>query len=86
MKRIVETDEPSPLEQLLGEKILVFCLNYIYTGTLYSVNDHTIVLNKPSIVYETGGFADGGYKHAESLHCATWNISISAIESFGKSK
>ena len=74
------------MESLLGEDVLIFCLNYIYTGRLDAVNDITITLKNPRIVYETGAFSEKAYKDAQPLHCDTWNISISAIESFGRSK
>lgn len=86
MKRIIETDEASTLEQLLGENVLIFCLNYIYTGKLIGVNAQSVVLEEPSIVYETGPYNQAGYRDAQRLHVQTWNVSISAIESFGKSK
>lgn len=86
MKRIVETSEASAMEQLLGEKVLLFCLNYIYTGKLVAVNDSTVTLAEPKIVYETGAFSDSGYKDAQTMHVAEWNVSLTAIESFGKGK
>ncbi|MFZ1007821.1 MAG: hypothetical protein WAN65_13345 [Candidatus Sulfotelmatobacter sp.] len=86
VKRIIETSEASAIESLLDEQVLLFCLNYIYTGKLVAVNDTTATLADPSIVYETGSFKDSGYKDAQKLHVSEWNIALSAIESFGKSK
>ena len=86
MKRIIETTEASAMEQLLGETVLLFCLNYIYTGKLIAVNESTVTLSEPRIVYETGPFTDSKYKDAQSLCVPEWNVSIGAIESFGKSK
>ena len=84
-KLVVETNETA-LESLLGEKITLFCVNYIYTGTLIGVNAQAILLENPSIVYETGSFKDKGYKNVQSLEVKEFFISIGAIESFGKLK
>ena len=86
MKRIIESSEVHGLEALLGEKVLIFCLNYIYTGILVGVNSTFIELKDPAIVYETGPFTDKGYKDAQPLHTSTWNVQIGVIESFGVSK
>ena len=54
MKKLIEQVEGEGLESLLGEKIIVWCLNYIYHGTLEGVNDTDILLTGASVVYETG--------------------------------
>ena len=86
MKRIIETTEANAFESLLGEDVLIFCLNYIYTGKLVAVNETTLSLSSPKIVYETGSFSEKEYKDAQPLQCDTWHILLSSIESFGKSK
>lgn len=86
MKRIIEAAEASALESLLGEQVLIFCVNYIYTGKLTAVNKTSLTLEKPKIVYETGAYSDTGYCDAQALHCSEWHVQLSAIESFGRSK
>lgn len=86
MKRIIETEEPSGLESLLGEKVLLLCANYFYTGTLKGVNKTCIELENPAIVYETGKWSDKNYLDAQPMHTKTFFVSLAAIEAFGASK
>ena len=67
---------------LIGLVVTVFCANYIYTGELEGVNDECILLKNPSIVYETGAFAESKWKDAQRLPNSLY-IQKSAIESFG---
>ena len=82
MKRIIETDETSGFEALLGEKVTLFCLNYIYTGTLAGVNNDHVLLSSPKLVYETGSFDEKEWKNAQALP-HEWRVQISAVESWG---
>lgn len=84
MKRIVETQETG-LESLLGERVTLFCLNYIYTGKLAKVNTTCVLLEDPAIVYETGPFTDKQWKDAQSLPDSLY-VQVSAVESFGRVK
>lgn len=88
MKKLVEVQEVANegLVSLLGEKITLFCLNYIYTGKLVGVNDTCILLEDPAIVYETGKFSDSSYKDVQSLSVKEFYVSMNCIESFGKLK
>lgn len=88
MKQVVTVTEVAGegLEALLNENVLVFCLNYIYTGKLIGVNDTCIKINGAKIVYETGPFSDKQYKDAQALPTTDWYIQTSAIESFGLGK
>ena len=85
MKRIIETKEvPSGFESLLGEEIVVWCLNYIYSGKLVGINATDILLENPSVVYETGELTAKKFKDAQPLGVNEWFIRISCIESYGK--
>ena len=86
MKKIIETTEAEGLEKLLGEKVLLMCMNYFYTGTLIGVNDTTVLLKDPAIVYETGEWTESKFKDAQKLHTDEWYVSIATIESFGVAK
>jgi hypothetical protein len=79
---VVETGE-SAFESLLGEKVTIFSLNYIYHGELVGVNDDNILLKNPKIVYETGAFNKKGFTDAQSLETDEFFIQKGTIESFG---
>jgi len=82
--QVIEVDNEG-LISLLGEKVTIFCLNYIYSGTLEGVNDKVIKLNNASIVYETGSFTDDTFKDAQKLPNALY-LSVATIESFTQLK
>lgn len=86
MKRIIEENEGQGMEGLLGEDVLIFAMNYIYTGKLSGVNETCVELTGAKIVYETGPFTDSGYKDAQALPGGVFYIQTGAIESFGRSK
>jgi hypothetical protein len=86
MKKIVEQVEGEGLEAFLGERITLFCANYIYTGILAGINDTCVLLTDAAIVYETGAFSEKGWKDAQSLPGKKWYVQLAAIESFGSVK
>ena len=77
--------EGEGLDGLMGERITLFCMNYIYAGKLTGVTDSCILLEEAAVVYETGSFDEAGFKDAQSLP-EKWYVQTSAIESFGKLK
>ena len=82
MKKIVEEVNGEGTDKLLGERVTLFCLNYIYTGKLSGVNDTCVLLTDAAIVYETGSFSEDGWKDAQELP-HDWYVQTDAIESFG---
>ena len=88
MKKVVSVTEVEGegLVKLLGEKITIFCLNYIYTGILEGVNETCVLLKDPAIVYNTGSFSDSKYEDVQSLGVDEFYIQMNCIESFGKLK
>jgi hypothetical protein len=82
MKKIVEEISGEGLEKLLGEKVTLFCANYIYTGKLIGVNDTCVLLTDASIVYETGSFNIVNWQDAQKLP-HDWYVTTQSIESFG---
>ena len=82
MKKIVKEVSGEGLEKLLGERVTLFCLNYIYTGVLSGVNESCVLLTDASLVYETGPLTEGKWKDAQKLP-NDWYVQIGAIESFG---
>lgn len=85
MKKIVNEVQGEGLDKLLGERVTLFCMNYIYTGTLTGVNDTCVLLTDAAIVYETGGFGEKNWKDAQKLP-HDWYVQTAAIESFGRLK
>lgn len=82
MKKIVTEVQGEGLEKLLGERVTLFCLNYIYTGVLSGVNESCVLLTDPSVVYETGPFGDKKWKDVQALP-SNWYVQRDCIESFG---
>ncbi len=83
MKKLVEEVENEGFDKLFGEKITIFCLNYIYTGKLIGVNNDCVLLENPAIVYETGAFSDKDWSDCQPLNVPEFYIQKSCIESFG---
>ena len=88
MKQVVTVTEVEGegLEALLGQNVLLFCMNYIYTGKLVGVNSVFVKLEGAKIVYETGAFSDKNYKNAQNLPANAWYVQTSALESYGLGK
>lgn len=82
MRKIIEVENEG-YEKLLGEQVLVFCMNYIYTGKLVEVNTDKLVLGNSYIVYDTGAFDSKSFNEAEKLGDKQF-ININSIESLGK--
>jgi hypothetical protein len=82
MKKIVDEVSGEGLEKLLGERVTLFCMNYIYTGKLMGVNASCVLLHDAGIVYETGELSDKKWKDMQPLP-GPWYVQTSAIESFG---
>lgn len=85
MKKLVKVEEVDGegLIGLLGEQVTLFCIGYIYTGTLVGVNTVDIRLDSASIVYETGDFSSNKFKDAQKLPESLY-IRLSAVESYTK--
>jgi len=88
MKKLVSVTEVegAGLESLLGERVLLLCANYFYTGKLVGVNETCVELEDPAIVYETGQWSTKAYQDEQKLHTKTFYVSTASIEAFGVSK
>lgn len=71
-------------QELIGHKVIVFAANYIYYGTLQSIERDVIWLGEPAILYETGPFTDEKWKDMQKLPVLEQMIERSAIESLGR--
>ena len=85
MRKIVEVEDQQGLDSLRGEKVLLLCANYFYTGKLTDVNETCVELHEARLVYETGEWTEKDYKDAQPLP-SPWFVATASIESFGKSK
>jgi hypothetical protein len=83
MKKLVQVQEVEGegLVSLLGQRVTLFCMNYIYTGLLSGVNGSCVLLEDAGIVYETGSFSDKTWKDCQALPNSLY-VQIGAIESF----
>ena len=83
MKKLVEEVEGEGLVSLMGERVTLFGLNYIYTGKLVGVNDSFVKLEDPAIVYETGEYTEKKWKDVQELPTKVWYVMTRCVESFG---
>ena len=83
MKKIIETNDASGLESLLGECVTLWCECYIYAAKLGGVNSTHVLLKDAYIVYETGPLSMPGFKDAQALP-SEWYVQTAKIESYGK--
>ena len=83
MKKLVEVTEVEGegLIGLMGERVTLFGMNYIYTGKLTGVNDAFAKLEEAAIVYETGALSDPKWKDAQPLPKPVY-VMLSAVESY----
>jgi len=83
MKKLVEVveEDGEGLVALLGDRVTLFCMNYIYTGKLVGVNDTFVKMEDAAIVYETGPLCDSSWKDAQDLPNALY-VQLASIESF----
>jgi len=87
LKKLVKVEEVEGegLIGLMGQRITLFCANYIYRGILSGVNDTCVLLDEAQVVYETGPFNQKEWKDAQPLG-GSWYVERGAIESFGLTK
>ena len=85
MLKMVETKSEGLLS-LMGEQVILFCANYFYAGKLVGVNKTQVMLENPSIVYETGEFSATKWKDAQRLHVDTLYVRVPMIEAYAKGK
>jgi hypothetical protein len=84
MKVLVKEVEGQGLLSLIGKNVILFCMNYIYSGMLVGVNDTDVILEDAGIVYETGELSAKSFKDFQRFGVAEHRIRTSAIESYGE--
>lgn len=87
MKKLVKVEEVENegLIGLMGEDVILFCLNYFYAGKLVGVNKEFVKLENAHIVYDTGAHSNTEYSDAQKIG-EEFYVQLGAIESFGKGK
>lgn len=86
MKKLVTVTEVEGegLTHLLGENVILFCMNYFYAGTLTGVNTDCVLLEDAGIVYETGAFSDKAWKDFQKI--GNLYVRIGSIEAYTRGK
>lgn len=72
------------MKNLIGEQVILFCMNYFYAGKLVEVYEDQVLLEKGGIVYETGPFSDTRWKDFQVI--GDVYVRISSIEAYAKGK
>ena len=85
MKQLVKVEEVpgEGLIGLLGQNVILFCMNYIYSGELAGVNSEFVKLKNAHIVYATGSFTDKKFSDAQKVG-EEYYVQTRSIESYGK--
>jgi hypothetical protein len=85
MKKLVNVQEVEGegLLGLLGENVLLFCMNYIYTGKLIGVNDTEVMLENAGIAFDVGNIGSDEFAEMERFKRPHY-VRLSSIESYGK--
>ena len=85
MKKLVNVVEVEGegLVSLLGENVILFCMNYFYAGRLAGVNSDTVLLEDGGIVYETGPFSDTKWKDFQKIPGPLY-VRTASIEAFAR--
>jgi hypothetical protein len=83
MQKLVQVQEVEGegLIGLMGQRVTLFCMNYIYTGTLTGVNSTCVLLENAGIVFETGAFNTNDWTDYQQMPNKLY-VQLSAIESF----
>ena len=87
MKKIVTVTEVEGegLESLMGEQVLLLCMNYHYAGKLVGVNEKFVLLEEAAVVYETGEWAAKSWKDSQKIGQPLY-VMIDKIEAFARGK
>jgi len=77
--------ENEGLISFLNKRITIFCMNYIYTGTLVGVNDSCVKITDGGIVFNTGDFCAKTWEDYQKLP-NDFYVQLSSVESFTELK
>lgn len=84
MKKLVKVEEVSGegFLALMGQTVQIFCMNYIYAGTLTGVNETFVKLENAHLVFETGGLSEPKFKDAQRIGDEHY-VQLASVESYG---
>lgn len=83
MKKLITEVENKGLMALLGKRVMIFGMNYIYAGTLTGFNETCVLLEDGGIVYNTGAFDNTKFEDFQKLPYSFY-IMLNSIESFSE--
>lgn len=66
----------------VGQKVVLFCECYIYSGTVKTIANGSVVLEDAGIVYETGPLEMKSFRDFQKFG-NDWSVRIDKIESYG---
>jgi len=69
------------LNSLVGQRITLFCMNYIYTGKLVELDENQVRLDDAGIVYDTGPLLDKKWTDMQDLPHPVY-IRMNSVESY----
>lgn len=85
MKKLVNVTEVEGegITALLGEQVILMCMNYNYVGTLEGVNADCVLLSAKdaAVCYETGEWGAKEWKDAQKVNKPLY-VRLASIEAF----
>ena len=72
-------------ESLVGTRVILFCTNYFYSGTLKAVSNGCLLLEDAAIVYETGEWTAAKWKDEQKMGRDVF-VRIASVEAFAAGK
>ena len=78
---VIEVDGEG-LVAMLGERVLLMCVNYYYEGILEGVNDTDVLLSDAGIVYLTGPWDEKAWSDRQAIPVPQIGVKMQAIESY----
>lgn len=73
------------LVNLIGQPVILFCMNYFYAGKLVEVTEECAKLERGGIVYETGKYKDRNWQRFEEIGGDVY-VRLASVEAFAKGK
>ena len=87
MKKVVTVAEVTGegLEALLGEQVILLCMNYFYAGKLVGLNERFALLEDGGIVYETGAWSNKTWTDFQAVDGPLY-VMLDKVEAFARGK
>ncbi len=87
MKKLVQVEEVEGegLMSLMGEQVILFCMNFNYAGKLVGINDDFVLLENGGIVFKTGDFKLPAWQDFQKVGDKLY-VRPSTIEAYARGK